>query len=158
MGGNSTPENFLDYKEFYSSLRVIFLERLNSQFDSINTTIMARIDQDLNITMTLDPEVKGTWFPLGIRKNYTEVMDVAHTFISSMGRMKYLQPIYQALIDTNQKDIAIQWYQENINFYHPYCIAKIAKMLGMTSEEVRALKTAQKLKSTEQEEILFLTA
>lgn len=56
--------------------------------------IAEKVDKDLNITMTVDPECKQRWFPIGIRVNYTNVTEPAKTFISSMGRMKYLSPIY----------------------------------------------------------------
>jgi hypothetical protein len=55
---------------------------------------MSKIDMDLNVTHTLDPECKNVWYPLGILKGYMPVQEAAHVFISSMGRMKYLMPIY----------------------------------------------------------------
>jgi len=68
-------------------------------------------------------------------KNYTAVLEPAHQFISSMGRMKYLTPNYQALLDSDQKPLAIQWYQENVNFYHPYAVLQLGKLLGLISGE-----------------------
>ena len=85
----------------------------------VTIKILEKIDADLDITATKDPEVKNVWFPLGIRLNYTAVISPAHTFISSMGRLKYLQPEYQALLDTKQTALAISWYEENKDFYHP---------------------------------------
>ena len=96
---------------------------------------MTRIDEDLDITHTLDPECKYVWFPLGIKLGYAPVTEAAHIFIGSMGRMKYLMPIYQALLDSDQKPLAVKWYNENVNFYHPYAVNKLAKMIGITSEQ-----------------------
>lgn len=89
---------------------MIFLNRLLARLNDITTDILAKVDADLKVTQTLDPECKMVWYPMGIRKGYKPVMDAAHAFISSMGRMKYLQPVYQALLDSNQKDIAVTWY------------------------------------------------
>jgi leukotriene-A4 hydrolase len=72
---------------------------------------------------------------MGILLNYTNVLEPAHQFISSMGRMKYLTPVYQALLKTNQKALAIQWYEENVDFYHPYAVLQIGKLLGVISSE-----------------------
>jgi len=148
LEGKGSPPNADDYKGWYSSLRVIFLERLNSN-ESTNKDIMAQIDTDLQITSTLDPECKRVWYSLGIAKGYTEVIDAAHTFISSMGRMKYLKPIYQALLDNGQKDVALQWYEENKNFYHPYCVTKLGSMLGVPENN-------QKKDSYDKYETMFL--
>jgi len=96
---------------------------------TLNIAILTKIDEDLKLTSTLNPEIKQRWYPLGIRMGYTAVVEPAHTMISSVGRAKYLTPIYKALLDTNQIDLAKKWYQENIDFYHPYVVYQIGKMI-----------------------------
>jgi leukotriene-A4 hydrolase len=94
LNGTGSPENFTDYKDFYSSLKVIFLNKLHSRIENMTTDIIMQVDKDLNVTNTLDPECKYVWFPLGILLGYMPAQDAAHVFISSMGRLKYLMPIY----------------------------------------------------------------
>jgi len=101
LKGASSPADFEDYTTWYSSLQVVFLNRLLARVNDTTIPIMQRVDADLNVTNTLDPECKNVWFPLGIYLNYSTVLEPAHTFISSMGRMKYLTPIYTALLQTN---------------------------------------------------------
>lgn len=62
---------------------------------------MEKIDKDYGLTYTQDPEIKQRWFPLGIYQNYTPVFDYANQFVCQQGRLKYLNPIYIALKDTN---------------------------------------------------------
>jgi len=62
---------------------------------------MTKIDDDLNVTDSVDPEVRQRWYPLGIKKNYTKVMAPAKEFVQGMGRWKYVKPIYAALIDSD---------------------------------------------------------
>lgn len=144
LKGAESPNNFKDYVDnFYSNLRVVFHERLNQRFDEVTLDIMSKIDSDLNVTSTLDPEIKQRWYPLGLKKGYKPATEAAHAFISAQGRMKYLQPIYQALLDSNQRDLAVEWFNENKNFYHPYSVKKLAKLLNIKEKE---------------EEELFLTA
>ena len=130
LNGSGSPEKADDYKSWDSNLKVVFLEQL-AQSKETNLEIIKKIDADLNITSTVDPECIQRWYPLGIMLNYTEVVEPAHVFISSFGRMKYLTPIYQALLKTNQRALAIKWYEENINFYHPYAVLQLAKLLGL---------------------------
>ena len=93
-GGASSPADYEDFYDYYSSLKVVFIERLIARFDDVTLEILEKVDVDYTLTGTVDPECKYKWFPLGIKKAYQPVFDQAHTFISSMGRLKYLTPIY----------------------------------------------------------------
>lgn len=136
--GQVTPSTASDYNHWYSSLRVVFVQELMNSKDQVDIAILQKIDADLGITHTLDPEVKSNWFPLGIIKNYDIVTEPAHQFICQVGRLKYLKPIYQAMINAGKKTTAIQWFNENINFYHPYTIGVLGKLLGVSRPEVHA--------------------
>mmetsp|Transcript_38215 Transcript_38215/g.58290 ORF Transcript_38215/g.58290 Transcript_38215/m.58290 type:complete len:377 (+) Transcript_38215:839-1969(+) len=134
LNGTASPANYSAFDKYYSTLKVIFIEELNSNSDNLTIPILQKIDADYNLTNTLDPECKQRWYPLGIRQNFTDVIEPAHKFISSVGRLKYLTPIYQSLIDTDQVALGQQWLEENADFYHPQAYAKIAKMLGVTQQ------------------------
>lgn len=97
----------------------------------MNTAILARIDADLDCTATLDPEVKQRWFPTGLGLNYDPVYEPAHTWISSMGRSKYLTPVYASLQDSGQHDLGVQWFDENKDFYHPVAATSVEEILGI---------------------------
>jgi hypothetical protein len=94
LNGTDHPTTYKDYLDWYSSLKVVFLEQLVESIDEVSLAIITKIDTDLNVSSSLDPEIKQRWYPLGIRKKYAPVKDLAFNFISSMGRMKYLKPIY----------------------------------------------------------------
>lgn len=96
--GASSPANFSDYNKFDSNTKVIFLQALERVKANVTVAVLTKIDADLNITNTVDPNCQQEWLPLGIEKNYTAVMDVAHTVVTTIGRMKYLTGIYTALM------------------------------------------------------------
>merc|ERR1719468_455540 len=91
--------------------------------------IIERIDQDLEATLELNPEVKQRWLPLCLALRYESAYAVAHDFISTQGTMKYLNPIYSSLQDNNQHDLAAEWFNENIDFYHPIAVASLEGIL-----------------------------
>jgi len=62
-------------------------------------------------------------------------MAPAKEFVQGMGRWKYVKPIYQALLDSDQRDMAIEWYNEVADFYHPYVVDQLTKLLGIQSDE-----------------------
>lgn len=126
LAGKASPEKSEDYlTEYDSDLRVIFLSQLNSSFYDVDLEIMTKVDADYNVTGTEDPAIKLWWFQLSLRKNYTPAFEPAHQFISEQGGLGYLKAIYQALVDSDQRDLAMQWFEENIFFYHPKAIRKI---------------------------------
>jgi len=104
---------------------------------------MTDIDSYYNCTGDPNPEVKQRWYPLGISLNYVDVIEPSHQFVGSMGRLKYLTPIYQALQDYGHHDLGVQWYNEFKDFYHPIAAASVAKTLGIT--EVHNKKTTYEL-------------
>lgn len=103
--------------------------------DQVTTAILTKIDADLECTEEVDPEVKQRWFPIGLTLMYDPVYDPAHTWISSMGRSKYLNPVYQSLEDSGQHDLGVQWFDENKDFYHPVAATSVEDILGIEEFE-----------------------
>jgi leukotriene-A4 hydrolase len=139
LGGASSPPNYEDYHLFYSNLKVIFYDYLNANIDQVTIELLERIDADYSTTADPDPEVKQKWLPMGLTLQYEPSYDAAHTWISSMGRCKYLTPVYTALENSGQHDLGVEWYNENINFYHPVALSTEARVLGIDEASIKAL-------------------
>ena len=99
--------------------------------DQMNIAIMTQIDADYSTTADPDPEVKQRWLPMGLTLDYTPAYDAAHTWVSSMGRCKYLTPVYVALEESGQHDLGVQWLNENMDFYHPVAITTVERDLNL---------------------------
>ena len=84
----------------------------------------------LQIALDLPHRLAKYYVEFNIWKDYTTVTEPAHTWISSMGRSKYLNPVYQALQDTGNHDTGCTWLNENIDFYHPVATTSIESILG----------------------------
>jgi hypothetical protein len=98
MNGTASPNDALsEYQGYYSNLKVVFHDTLQNNYDLVNTAILERIDADLNCTGEIDPEVRQRWYPTGLALFYDPVYEPAHEWISSMGRSKYLSPVYASL-------------------------------------------------------------
>jgi len=93
-------------------LRVIFVQQLVQRRKDVGLVILNKIDADLKITENNDPSstnpdvhpdwnILEQWIPLGIRSGYHPVLPLAKTLVETVGRMKYLTPIYQALVDSD---------------------------------------------------------
>ena len=138
LGGASSPANKDDYNSFYSNLKVVFYNTLQANIDQVDIALLTLIDANYDTTNDPDPEVKQRWYPIGLTLQYNPVYDAAHTWVSSMGRCKYLTPVYDALEQSGQHDLGVQWYNENLDFYHPVAISTEARVLGLDTAETKA--------------------
>jgi len=94
--------------------------------------------------------VKQRWLPAGLSVNYQDVFEPAHEFVSSQGRLKYLTPIYAALENFGNHDLAVEWFNENEGFYHPIALSSLESTLHLNStDEVRKNMFELKVKSSE---------
>lgn len=118
LGGLSSPSNFEDYFQYSSNEKVIFHTALNAS-SAMSVAIQTKVDADYNVTGDMDPEVKQRWLAMGIYVGYAPAMEPAHIWMGSMGRNKYLDPIYIALQETGQHDTGVQWLCESMDFYCP---------------------------------------
>ena len=146
LGGNGSPANFSDFNSWDSNTQVIFLQTLEKRKDDVTVAVLARIDADLNITHSLDPNCQQEWVPLSIKHNYGNVMDVAHTIVTTIGRMKYLSGIYNALMQNNRQTTAKEWYNEAYSFYSPYAQVQIGRIVNGQTSEPKDLKTEEPVK------------
>lgn len=88
--------------EFVSTTQTIFAQKLNTDITMMTKDIFDAIDKDLNVTGNINPDVKQEWQPLGIMLGEAVVVNPAHTIVQTVGRMKYLGPIYDALLTTTE--------------------------------------------------------
>ena len=56
--------------------------RLQDNMDKLTWKIIQKIDEDLNVTKTENPEVKQYWYPICIALGYSDGIEYAEKFIS----------------------------------------------------------------------------
>jgi hypothetical protein len=123
--------------EFKSTTKTIFTQKLNTIFSvegeaMMNGTTFDKIDAALSITSEQNPEIRQQWEPLGILVGKTVTVARAQDTVSTIGRMKYLSPVYNALLNTKYPitfadgttkpglTVAKEWFAANFDFYSPY--------------------------------------
>ena len=71
-GGNDSPSNYTDYNDFTSAQRVVFLQTLMDNIDT-DIDVITKIDDDLDITSSVEPEVMMRWYTIGLYLSYDAV-------------------------------------------------------------------------------------
>lgn len=122
------PANKTAYKTFMLDLRIIFMRQLVDRINDVTADALRAIDKDFNVTYNeLNPEVKVIWFRLMVSKKCREVDARAKEFLGSIGRQKYLVPIYTAYSKVD-KDYGWKLFQELKYRYHPIAQARVEKI------------------------------
>ena len=124
------PANNTIYKSFMLDLRIIFMRNLISREKELATETLRAIDKDYNVTLDeKNPEVQVLWLQLMIRRQCTEVDGVAKKFLESIGRQKYVVPIFGAYA-VHRKDYAKSLYNELKYRYHPIAQRSIERAMA----------------------------
>jgi hypothetical protein len=104
-----------------------FLETLPT---SLEDWQMMDLDATFHFTQSGNNEILSKWLELSIRHNYRPAYPKLKEFLVNVGRRKYLQPLYEALTETGQKDLAIEIYTEARPNYHSVSYNTIYRILG----------------------------
>ena len=76
-------------------------------------------------------EIAGQWLLMAARNQYHPADSRIESFLTSVGRRKFIIPIYRALIQTPAgAKQARAIYAQARPFYHPIAIESVDKLLG----------------------------
>ncbi|MEZ4451693.1 MAG: leukotriene A4 hydrolase C-terminal domain-containing protein [Nannocystaceae bacterium] len=89
------------------------------------------LDRAQGLTRTGNQEVLARWLEVAVRHGVSGVDDRLRGFLTTIGRRKYLTPIYSALIAVDP-DRARAIYREARPAYHPIVQASLDPLLGVT--------------------------
>jgi leukotriene-A4 hydrolase len=88
------------------------------------------LDQTFGFSNTVDPEVRTTWYKLTLPRGHKRSMETVEAFLSSVGRGKFVVPVYSALAETKKgKALAQSIYEKNKTFYAPNVRTRVEKKI-----------------------------
>ena len=83
-----------------------------------------------NFTNSGNSEIADLWFIMAVRANYTFAYPAMENFLSTVGRRKFLEPLYGEMMKTpKNKPMAIRIYQKYRMNYHPLAQESLDKMM-----------------------------
>lgn len=131
LQGRESPKNIQIYlnEKKDVNLKVVFNSQLLNRVNDVTFPMIQRIDNDLNVTKSENPEIGQRWYPLVIAIGYQEAFPTIKDYVQSIGRQKYILPVYTALVKNGYRSLAYQWYNERKTFYHPIAAANIRKII-----------------------------
>jgi leukotriene A-4 hydrolase/aminopeptidase len=107
--------------------------------DSLGSEKMAELDKAFSLTGVQNSEKAAVWYLLAIRNDYQPAFDSMSNFLITVGRRKFLQPIYEELARTEKnKKWALEVYREARSNYHAVSVETIDEILNWDQSEETA--------------------
>lgn len=113
-------ENWL-YQERYR-----FLTNLG---DEVTLAQITDLNDSYNISSTGNNEVLFAWLEQAIRKQHTDSYPRLEEFLVNVGRRKFLTPLYRAMLETDQTNMAVDIYKKARKNYHSVATATMDELL-----------------------------
>lgn len=97
---------------------------------------MAELDRAFGFTDSGNAEILTEWLKLAIRNDYAPADAALERFLVSVGRRKFLRPLYEQLMLTGEGQMrAVEIYAEARPGYHPLTVQTIDEIIGWDQRE-----------------------
>ncbi len=118
----------IDTKEWVAQQWLHFLRGLPG---NLTAAQMAKLDATYKFTQSGNAEILDAWLVLAIRHKYNAADAALDKFLSSVGRQKFLKPLYTELAKTPEgKTRAKAFYAKYKGNYHPIAAGAIGGIVG----------------------------
>jgi leukotriene A-4 hydrolase/aminopeptidase len=92
---------------------------------------MEELDRAFHLSASGNSEITNEWLLLAIASHYEPAYPRLEEFLTSMGRRKFLKPLYEALVRTPEgRARALAIYRKARPGYHPIAVATVDKIVG----------------------------
>jgi len=88
------------------------------------------LDMAFNFTNTGNSEIADLWFVIAVRANYSFAYTSMDNFLSTVGRRKFLEPLYGEMMKTPRgEEMAKRIYEKYRKNYHPLAQESLDKII-----------------------------
>ncbi len=107
-----------------------WLHFLKSLPQELDLKKMGELDQAFKLTRSDNSEIAFQWLLMSIRNRYQAAYPRLEEFLTSIGRRKFIKPLYEELAKTPEgKERALTIYRRARPTYHPIAVASIDEVL-----------------------------
>jgi len=125
---NGLEATALQTKKWTTHEWLYFLRKLPAE---ISVEKLKELDGAYGFSNSSNSEIIAAWFIHVIKNNYTQAFDKLEQFLVTVGRRKFLAPLYKELVNTKvNKIIALDIYSKARPNYHAISVLTIDGILG----------------------------
>ena len=96
----------------------------------VNAAQLAEMDASFKVIETGNNEVLFAWLKESVLKKYDASYPRMERFLIEVGRRKFLTPLYEAMVETGQGDLARKIYDQARPNYHSVSRGTMDALLG----------------------------
>ena len=117
--------------------RLHFLKFVQTQLNETERVRrMEELDRAFNLTQSGNSEIAFQWLMMSIQNKYEPADTRLEEFLLSVGRRKFIRPLYQELAKTPEgKERALAIYRRARPTYHPIAVTSIDQDLGWAGQD-----------------------
>lgn len=124
---SGTAASELNTKDWTTHHWLHFLRNLPENLTRVQ---LGELDRSFMLTASGNAEIQTQWYLTAIRHDYQPAYPALEQFLTSVGRRKFLKPLYEALASTPKgKQFAKAVYKKARSGYHPVSYQTIDKIL-----------------------------
>ena len=107
-----------------------WLHFLRKMPPALSVLQMKKLDDAFNFTHSGNSEIADLWFIMAVRANYAYAYPAMETFLESVGRRKFIEPLYGEMMKTPKgADMARTLYGKYRGNYHPLAQETLDKVV-----------------------------
>ena len=108
---------------------------LDGMPENLSREQMEDLDQAFKLTASTNNEIAFSWLRIAIRNDYEPAYERLENFLRSIGRNKFLRPLYQDLMDAGKADTAARIFEKAKPGYHPLTVKRNSQIIYPDSAE-----------------------
>ncbi|MBA3829277.1 MAG: M1 family metallopeptidase [Taibaiella sp.] len=90
---------------------------------------MQQLDDAFHFTQSGNSEIADLWYIMAVTADYQPAYPAIDLFLSTVGRRKFLEPLYSAMIKTGKAAMAKTMYKKYRQNYHPLAQESLDKII-----------------------------
>jgi leukotriene-A4 hydrolase len=118
----------LDWENWLYQERYRFLTNIP---ESVDVTLLNELNKQYNISETGNNEILFAWLEQAILKGHDASYPRLEEFLINVGRRKFLTPLYKAMLDSDQTEMANHIYSLARPNYHSVATGTMDELLGV---------------------------
>ena len=100
------------FKAWNTNVKLVFLNLISDKGKDVTKELYKFLRDTLKMHGNYNSEIKNLWYQLSLNLKQEDVIPFVEDFLSQIGRMKYIRPIYKAYGLLNKK-LAYACFEKN---------------------------------------------
>jgi leukotriene-A4 hydrolase len=118
-----------DLENFTANQKLVFLAEVqqSGELSADRAQLMGKIYDFLS---SKNVEILSSYYQIALKAQDSAIYQDTATLLGRVGRMKFVRPLFRALNKVDRQ-LALQTFEKNKDFYHPICKGMVEKDLGL---------------------------